>query len=206
MGVKAGMTGTDKIVEQILDEARGVASRRQEEARQTAADRLAEAEAAAKEKAAVMLADGEEEAERVRRTGRSAAALLVRSAGLRQRRQALDQTLAATLAYLNALPDEAYFERLYALLARCVQPGEGILRLNARDLARKPADFEQRVRGAVEAAGVAGHLTLSGLPCAIDGGLRLQYGEVEVNASFSALAEERREMLEDRLNGALFEA
>ncbi len=36
------------------------------------------------------------------------------------------------------------------------------------------------------------------------GGFLLQYGDVEINAAFSALAEEKREALEDLINRELF--
>ena len=112
--------------------------------------------------------------------------------------------MTATIAYLNALPDEAYFDRLLPVLGRSVQPGAGILRLNARDLARLPADFDSRLRALLKEAGVEGTITVSGVPCAIDGGFLLQYGDVEINAAFSALAEEKREALEDLINRELF--
>lgn len=43
--------------------------------------------------------------------------------------------MTATIAYLNALPDEAYFDRRSRCWAAVSSPGAGILRLNARDLA-----------------------------------------------------------------------
>lgn len=51
---------------------------------------------------------------------------------------------------------------------------------------------------------MTGTITVSGVPCAIDGGFLLQYGDVEINAAFSALAEEKREALEDLINRELF--
>ena len=142
--------------------------------------------------------------EGIRRAARSAAALRVRNAKLAHRRRELDAAMTATIAYLNALPDEAYFDRLLPVLGRSVQPGAGILRLNARDLARLPADFDSRLRALLKEAGVEGTITVSGVPCAIDGGFLLQYGDVEINAAFSALAEEKREALEDLINRELF--
>ena len=135
-----------------------------------------------------------EQEEGIRRAARSAAALRVRNAKLAHRRRELDA----------ALPDEAYFDRLLPVLGRSVQPGAGILRLNARDLARLPADFDSRLRVLLKEAGVEGTITVSGVPGAIDGGFLLQYGDVEINAAFSALAEEKREALEDLINRELF--
>ncbi len=201
-----GMAGCDKIAEQILEEAREAARQRVDEAKATATARIEEARHKAQEQADVVRADAKEQGQSLIRAAHSAAALTVRNAGLRQRRRELEETLAATLAWLNALPDNEYFERLYPLLRRSVQPGNGILRLNARDLARKPVDFDERVRDELTAAEVDGTVTVSGVPCGIDGGFMLQYGEVEINAAFSSLLEEKREALEDLLNRELFGA
>ena len=198
------MTGCDKIVEEILEEARQAVRTKLDTAEQKAAAVAAEGRRNAQEQAATILAEGLEQEEGIRRAARSAAALRVRNAKLAHRRRELDAAMTATIAYLNALPDVAYFDRLLPVLGRSVQPGAGILRLNARDLARLPADFDSRLRALLKEAGVEGTITVSGVPSAIDGGLLLQYGDVEINAAFSALAEEKREALEDLINRELF--
>ena len=184
------MTGCDKIVEEILEEARQAVRTKLDTAEQKAAAVAAEGRRNAQEQAATILAEGLEQEKGIRRAARSAAALRVRNAKLAHRRRELDAAMTATIAYLNALPDEAYFDRLLPVLGRSVQPGAGILRLNARDLARLPADFDSRLRALLKEAGVEGTITVSGVPSAIDGGFLLQYGDVEINAAFSALAEE----------------
>lgn len=177
------MTGCDKIVEEILEEARQAVRTKLDTAEQKAAAVAAEGRRNAQEQAATILAEGLEQEEGIRRAARSAAALRVRNAKLAHRRRELDAAMTATIAYLNALPDEAYFDRLLPVLGRSVQPGAGILRLNARDLARLPADFDSRLRVLLKEAGVEGTITVSGVPGAIDGGFLLQYGDVEINAA-----------------------
>lgn len=198
------MTGSDKIVEQILEEARQAAAEKLEEAQRQAEEMAAEARQNAELQAQTIEAEGREQEESVRRAAQSAAQLLLRNARLRQRRRELDAALTATLDYLNGLPDGEYFSRLYPLIGRSVQPGDGVLRLNARDLARLPKDFNERIRGLLAEKSMQGTVTVSGVPAAIDGGFLLQYGEVEINAAFSALAEEKREILEDLVNRELF--
>ena len=157
------MTGCDKIVEEILEEARQAVRTKLDTAEQKAAAVAAEGRRNAQEQAATILAEGLEQEEGIRRAARSAAALRVRNAKLAHRRRELDAAMTATIAYLNALPDEAYFDRLLPVLGRSVQPGAGILRLNARDLARLPADFDSRLRVLLKEAGVEGTITVSGL-------------------------------------------
>ena len=73
-----------------------------------------------------------------------------------------------------------------------------MLRLNARDLARPGTAALSRDLGGGRS------IRLSEEPAAIDGGVLLEYGELEMNSSFSALLEEKRERLEDLLNRELF--
>lgn len=77
----------------------------------------------------------------------------MRNAKLAHRRRELDAAMTATIAYLNALPDEAYFDRLLPCWAAVSSGRPGCLRLNARDLARLPADFDSRLRALLKEAG-----------------------------------------------------
>lgn len=197
-------TGCEAITAQILDEARQAGERRIAEAQHEVQQMEEEARRQAAEQAQAILAQGKKEEEAILRAARSAAALTVRNAALRQRRRALDRALKATLEYLEGLPADEYFERLLFMLEKSVQPGRGILRFNERDLARLPADFDDRLRGLLHDKDWEGDIVVSGLPAAMDGGFVLQYGEVEIHASFSALAEEKREDLEDLFSRELF--
>lgn len=199
------MTGSDKIAAEILNAARREAEARLREADEQAAACIEEAKASAGGRAEAILAEGRREEEAVRRAAHSAAALLVRNAKLQQRRRELDGTVSALLGYLAGLPDGDYFDALFSLLARSVQPGDGVLYLNARDLARLPAGFEARLAALPAERGVQGSVALSKEPRELDGGFLLQYGEIEINAAFSALVEEKREALEDRIQRELFE-
>lgn len=76
-----------------------------------------------------------------------------------------------------------------------------MLLLNDKDLRRLPADFERRLNEALEQGK---RLTVSQRAAAIDGGFLLQYQDIEMNCSFSALLDARREELEDLVNRILF--
>ena len=197
-------TGCDTIIAQILDEARQAGAIRLAQADEQAARLAAEARETAADQAEAVLSEGKTEQESILRAACSAAALLVRNARLRQRRHELDEAMAATTRYLNELPAAEYFARLYPLLENSVQPGRGVLRLNERDLARLPADFDETVRALLEKRHVEVSVVVAGVPAPIDGGFLLQYGDVEVSASFAALTEEKREALEDLFNRELF--
>ena len=82
------MTGCDKIVEEILEEARQAVRTKLDTAEQKAAAVAAEGRRNAQEQAATILAEGLEQEEGIRRAARSAAALRVRNAKLAHRRRA----------------------------------------------------------------------------------------------------------------------
>lgn len=194
------MTGGEAILQRIRDDADAAAQSTRAKAEEQAAAiaRQAEEEAATARQA--ILDDGERQAEAILRAAHSAAALLTRNALLEERRRLIDETLAATLRYLEELPDEAYFTRLLELIRRQARAGEGVLRLNARDLGRLPADFAAQLQAIVP----GGSIRLSDQPCALDGGFILQYGDIAYNCGFAALLEARRDEIEDHINAALF--
>lgn len=99
---------------------------------------------------------------------------------------------------MRLCPDETYLPLLLRLSEAAARTGEGVLRLNARDLARPGTAALSRDLGGGRS------IRLSEEPAAIDGGFLLEYGELEMNSSFSALLEEKRERLEDLLNRELF--
>ena len=92
------MTGCDKIVEEILEEARQAVRTKLDTAEQKAAAVAAEGRRNAQEQAATILAEGLEQEEGIRRAARSAAALRVRNAKLAHRRRELDAAMTATIA------------------------------------------------------------------------------------------------------------
>lgn len=192
------MTGIQTMEERILADAGAEADRILREAEAQAEERLRQARLEADR----TLARAQEEAaarrEETLRRARSQADLLLRDARLRQRRRWIDQTLRLTLDRLAALPDREYIALLSALLERNARPGEGLLRLNARDLAREGIPtLEGELEGGRK-------VVLSHRPAELDGGFLLQYGEIEMNCGFSAMLEDQRERLEDLLSQALF--
>ncbi len=186
------------MIARILADAETEGARTEEQARDKAAKILQEAREQAAE--AKRQADGEtaKQADDIVRSARSAAELIRRNVLLEKKRELIEEALRRTIRNLTELPDKAYMELLGRLSERVARPGEGVLRLNARDLARPGAEALSRDLGDGR------RIRLSPDPVSIEGGFLLEYGELEMNGSFSALLEEKREMLEDLLNRELF--
>ncbi len=197
----AGRTGAEEILARILDNARQAGEKLLAEAKKKADQILADAAVQADETRRKTADAYAVKAEAALHAARSAAELETRNRLLKERRSILDETLEKTVLHLQALPDAAYFEALLPLAAHSAQPGDGVLLLNDKDLRRLPADFERRLNEALEQGK---RLTVSQQTAAIDGGFLLQYQDIEMNCSFSALLDARREELEDLVNRILF--
>ena len=197
----AGRTGAEEILARILDNARQAGEKLLAEAKKKADQILADAAVQADETRRKTADAYAVKAEAALHAARSAAELETRNRLLKERRSILDETLEKTVLHLQALPDAAYFEALLPVAAHSAQPGDGVLLLNDKDLRRLPADFERRLNEALEQVK---RLTVSQQTAAIDGGFLLQYQDIEMNCSFSALLDARREELEDLVNRILF--
>lgn len=192
------MTGADKILSCIEEEAEKQAREILAEAGAKAAALLEQAEEQAAQRRKQAQDSAEKQAQAIIRTAHSGAALTVRNALLLRRRELIDAAMDEAADYIRQLPDEAYFAELARLARESALPGEGVVRLSAEDLTRMPDGFLQAVQPE------RGTLRLAEEPAAFNGGLRLEYGEIEIDLSLDALRAARREGLEDLLNRELF--
>ena len=178
------MNGLDKIIAQILDDAKQESLAIQEKAAGEAETTLA----AAGEKVKKL---EEEQAKSAAQREKSYEERLRSSAALKKRQ-----------AILAAKPDEAYFAWMEQLLSRFVTDRAGEIYVSKRDLERMPDDFPAKIEKAAQEKG--GSLVLKKEPREIDGGFVLVYGGVEENCSAGALFASQRDELADKVHAMLF--
>lgn len=130
-------------------------------------------------------------------SAQSRSQLEIRNTLLKKRREEIDKTVDGILSYLLGLADGEYFEFIYKLAAK-IPDCDGEILLNAKDLMRKPADFENRLKD----AGL--NVSVCTQPVDIQGGFVLKKGNIEENLDFSALISSNRDSLEDYINRELF--
>lgn len=196
------MNGLDKIIAQILDDAKQEALAIQEKAAGEAeAIRAAAGEKVKKleEEQAKAAAQREKSSEE---RLRSSAALKKRQAVLAAKQAVIEDMLAAAQKELLAKPDEAYFAWMEQLLSRFVTDRAGEIYVSKRDLERMPDDFPAKIEKAAQEKG--GSLILKNEPKEIDGGFILVYGGVEENCSVEALFASQRDELADKVHAMLF--
>ena len=166
------MTGLDKITSQIQEEAEASAKERLDAANKEAEQILADAQAACK----VMEQEALEKAaaEKANQDGRahSAAEQKRKTALLQTKQEIIAEVIGKAYETLKNEDTKSYFLTMEKLLNTYVLAESGEIYFSEADLARMPADFEQKIKAAAEAKG--GKLVLKKEPKAIPDGFVLE--------------------------------
>lgn len=190
------MTSSEKILAGIAGEAKTEAEKITAEAKKQAAEITAAAKADAETDAGKIRAAAEKKAELIINSGKSSAGLLKRDTALNCRRGLIEKALNFVADTVNAYGDKDYFDFLLTLIKKEKLNGKGEVYLSVKDKARDIAAFKSELS--------ALDLTLSDTFADINGGFILKYGDIQINGELSALIHEKRDVLTDELNKALF--
>lgn len=190
------MTSSEKILAGIAEESKAQADKINSDAEKQAADIIAAAKAEAETDAEKIRADAEKKAELIINSGKSSAELLKRDTALKCRRGLIEKALITVADTVNAYSDKDYFDFLLTLIKKEKLNGKGEVYLSVKDKARDTAAFKSELS--------ALDLTLSDNFADINGGFILKYGDIQINGELSALIHEKRDVLTDELNKALF--
>lgn len=190
------MTSSEKILAGIAGEAKTEAEKITAEAEKQAAEITAAAKAEAETDAEKIRAEAEKKAELIINSGKSSAELLKRDTALNCRRGLIEKALNFVADTVNAYGDKDYFDFLLTLIKKEKLNGKGEVYLSIKDKARDIAAFKSELS--------ALDLTLSNTFADINGGFILKYGDIQINGELSALIHEKRDVLTDELNKALF--
>lgn len=190
------MTSSEKILAGIAGEAKTEAEKITAEAEKQAAEITAAAKAEAETDAGKIRVAAEKKAELIINSGKSSAGLLKRDTALNCRRELIEKALNFVADTVNAYGDKDYFDFLLTLIKKEKLNGKGEVYLSVKDKARDIAAFKSELS--------ALDLTLSDTFADINGGFILKYGDIQINGELSALIHEKRDVLTDELNKALF--
>ncbi len=190
------MTSSEKILAGIAEESKAQADKINSDAEKQAADIIASAREEAESEAEKIKAEAEKKAELIINSGKSSAELLKRDTALNCRRGLIEKALITVADTVNAYGDKDYFDFLLTLIKKEKLNGKGEVYLSVKDKARDTASFKSEL----EALG----FTLSDNFADINGGFILKYGDIQINGELSALIHEKRDVLTDELNKALF--
>ena len=219
------MTGMERIIERILadakEQARETLERAQEEGRLRAEHYAAEADAVRDR----IVEHAVQEGERIITRARSEAAMTRSAILVAARRRLIDEAFENAKKEICDTDYGKYRELLVALLScalieqaeaeqRSLALGDEVdaieayeVCMNANDRARFGEDVIRLARAVCErriGADRAARICLSGEDAAIDGGLLLRFGAVEINCALSVVIAEVRRELEDTVADILF--
>ena len=190
------MTSSEKILAGIAEESKAQAEKITADAEKQAADIIAAAREEAESEAEKIKAEAEKKAELIINSGKSSAEILKRDTALNCRRGLIEKALITVADTVNAYGDKDYFDFLLTLIKKEKLNGKGEVYLSVKDKARDIAVFKSELS--------ALDITLSDTFADINGGFILKYGDIQINGELSALIHEKRDVLTDELNKALF--
>jgi len=196
------MTGLEKILYQIEEEAKSSAEKIIEEANKEAQAILTKADATCQEMKAAAEHKAAAVTEDILAKGRSAAAMQRKKDLLAAKQQVIGEVIDQAQKSLYKLEDAAYFALIEKMLEKYVLAETGEIRFNAVDQKRLPAGFDKKLAAIAQKKG--GALAVSKETCDIDGGFLLVYGGIEENCSFAAMFAAEKESLQDKVHTLMF--
>lgn len=196
------MTGLEKMVSQIVDEAKAEAESRVKAAQEEADKIVSEAKAEAEKLIGQSQEQSETDAANYLERVKSSADLQRRTVILQAKQEVIASVLDKAYTSLNTMDEKAYFEMIRKMLEKFTLSESGEIYFSATDLNRLPAGFEKEISDI--AAKKGGSLTLKKESKEIENGFILVYGGIEENCTFRALFNTQKDVLQDKIHQELF--
>lgn len=196
------MTGLEKIIDRILEDAKAEAETIREKAEEEAGAVLRGADESLERLKKEAEEKEELEKKSLRARAESSAALKKRQMILEAKQDMIREQIERAYKSLLNMEEAEYFDLMETMIRRFSLPKEGEICFSEIDLKRLPTGFEERIEKAAEEKG--GRLKIRKEPAAVDGGFLLIYGGVEENCSFAALFAAKKDEFSDRIHGLLF--
>ena len=195
------MTGIEKIVEKINEEAEAEYHRIVDDAKAQAQTVLSEAAEEARRSAVKVIEQAKRECTEIERRAVSMAGLEVRKMRLELKQALLQQAFDQALAILSSMPDAAYEDFLVTLASKAAVDGAELI-FSEKDQKKLGNTVVQRVNDVLKTRGIS--VSLSSTTRNIPGGLIVQNGRIEVNCAFDILIDGQREELTAEVAKILF--
>lgn len=196
------MTGLDKMISQILEEAQSLAKEREEKAvREAEAIREEAAQETAKQIEAIAQ-KAEKDVKDYQSRLKSADEQKRRTALLAAKQEIIAEVIEEAYRKFCSMESKDYFATIRTMLEKYVLPQEGEILFSRKDLENMPKDFPEVIARTAKEKG--GSLTISKETRNMDGGFVLLYNGIEENCSFRAIFDAKRDELQDRVHKVLF--
>ncbi|MCI8993558.1 MAG: hypothetical protein HFG80_12715 [Eubacterium sp.] len=196
------MSGLEKIISRIMEQANAQAEEITAEARKEADDILAAASKEVEQMKEDAAVKSRRAIENYRSRAESAADMQKRTAVLRAKQEMIQDMLEKAYNAICKEDDEAYFNRIETMIGQYAQPGNGEIVFSSKDRNRLPQDFTARIGAAAAKAG--GTLTVRENGADIENGFILVYGGIEENCTIRAMFDTKKDELTDIIQKILY--
>ena len=192
------MGAEEKILEGIISDAEAQGDEIIARAKAQSELILAKAKDEAKAYSAEVVSSALMKAKTIKDNAESSASLVVRDGKLAKKREEILKTVELAKKHIASLEDEIYFNKLLNLIKDYARSEEGTLLLGGADLKRNIALLE----AALKKENI--NIKIADNQADISGGFILKYGSIEYNLSIDAIIDEKKELIEDKINTILF--
>lgn len=190
------MGGLERITGEIIEEARREAERILRKADNEAEKIAAAGRAEAEKRRAEATRETAQELGKRRAMAAASSRQERRQILLQTRMEAIREAVATAKHTIYTMEGQPYFELLMQLFRNYAQEEDGVILFSERDLARMPDGFIEKLNGTLERGSVA----LGTQPADIEYGFIIRYGDIEQNCCIESIFEEKKNVLEDRIN------
>lgn len=197
------MTGLDKILKQIEEEAAANAAKEIASANEKVSEILASAKEEADKKCAAIAEQSKIDVKSALSRAESAANLCEKKMILKAKQEIISDVIEKSKNTLIQLPNDEYFNTIIKMVEKYSLDKDGQILFNKSDIKRIPEKFDDTIKDALKEKTNA-NLTIGEYSDNIDGGFILAYGEIEINCSFESLFLSARERLQDKVCEVLF--
>lgn len=197
------MTGLDKILKQIEEEAAANAAKEIASANEKVSEILASAKEEADKKSAAIAEQSRIDIKSALSRAESAANLCEKKMILKAKQEIISDVIAESKRTLLQLPENEYFSVVIKMIEKYALDKDGQILFNSSDIKRMPENFIDSIKEALKNKKNA-NLTIGENSGNLDGGFILTYGDIEINCSLESLFLSARERLQDKVCEVLF--
>ncbi len=196
------MTGLEKIIQQILQDAQAKADACLAQAKAESDQIVADAKLKAEQEVADIQRKSDREVENQKRSAASANDLYRRTEVLKSKQEVIAQVIQTAYETVCGMDADNYFALLEKMVAKNIVGKDGIICFSEKDLNRMPVDFAEKIKELAKNAG--GTLTISPQGRQIENGFILIYGGVEDNCTIKALFDAKQDEMQDIVHALLY--